>query len=320
MSGRDVVSSVSQPPHEPALVECPWLGPPCCEAPTQLTSVTQKSWLMRSGSGRTAGGCVLPRPNASREEVTSSGMPLATLLACSHPLSASFLTEPRVADPPLKQETSESAECWKTVHASPGKEPRGSLRLQGRKAAALYSEDQGSLQGPGRLSGCRAFDETPSRLTADPSSWPTSGQNEQKGERAGFLVSSTPHPMETLCQPDPSCSLRPDSASSLAQPEAKAAGRGAGIHSHATRTTAPQPAVSGVREDKGQTLRDQGHGWSPTLTTPAKGTAAALRALSLCGHPSPALSSLLFLSPTLSLPVAPRGPPQCCWDPGTSYH
>lgn len=44
-------------------------------------------------------------PDASREEVTSFGTPLAALLALPRPLSASFLPEPRVADPLLRQET-----------------------------------------------------------------------------------------------------------------------------------------------------------------------------------------------------------------------
>lgn len=43
-------SSVSRLPLELALV--PRAGVPlCCEAPTQLTFVTQKSWLMRPDSG-----------------------------------------------------------------------------------------------------------------------------------------------------------------------------------------------------------------------------------------------------------------------------
>ena len=50
-------------------------------------------------------------PDASREEVTSFGTPLAALLALPRPLSASFLPEPRVADPLPGQETSESAKC-----------------------------------------------------------------------------------------------------------------------------------------------------------------------------------------------------------------
>ena len=131
--------------------------------------------------------------NASWEEVTSSGMPLATLLALPHPLSASFLPEPRVADPRLKQETSESAECSKTVHASPRKKPRGLPEtykgekelpcLQWTGAACRMLE--GSL-------AAAALMRPLSRLTADPSGWPTSWQKERKGDRAGLLVSFPP--------------------------------------------------------------------------------------------------------------------------------
>ena len=52
--GKDVARSVSRPPLEPTLVNCPVAGvPPCCEAPIQLTFMMQESWHMPSDSGYT---------------------------------------------------------------------------------------------------------------------------------------------------------------------------------------------------------------------------------------------------------------------------
>lgn len=72
---------------------------------------------------------MLPQHRAQcQEEGTSLGKTSAALPVLLRPLSASFLPEPRVADPLLKQETSELAECSETVSASPRKKPRGCLR------------------------------------------------------------------------------------------------------------------------------------------------------------------------------------------------
>lgn len=90
------------------------------------------------------------------------------------------------------------------------------------------------------------------------------------------------------------------------------------IHQHAICTPTPGPAVSGVQEDKGQTLRDQGHGWPPTQTTQAKGLDAGSEGPSAYGAVS--LQPFLLLLPPFLFQLPPKVHLSPAGTLGTSYH
>lgn len=98
-------------------------------------------------------------PEASWEEVTSSRTPLATLLALAHPLSASFLPEPRVADLLTAQKLS----------VSPRKQPPGLTETWGARRS------------------CRAFGGSGRPGSLEESEWPGAPSSADSAAQAAGL-------------------------------------------------------------------------------------------------------------------------------------